>query len=789
MRWVAAYDTLSMVNDIAVAGDRAFLALGFPRGQVSGLAMIDISNPADPRTAGSAATTSRAYHVAVDGNIACLAATSLIVIDVSPAPHVIAYFELPYPAFNVSLAGGIAYVTCGEWGLFVVDMSNPAAPLLLGAVDTPGAAHDVAVAGSYAYLADGASGLQVIDVSKPSLPRLRGKVDTEGRAYDVALAGSWVYVAGDRDLAAIDVTDPDAPVLTGTAPTPDYARSVSVADGRAIVAINSGILTFDLSSPGEPIQTGWFGVPQTVAAAAAGSLIYVANNSIWGGINVIDMTHPTSPPEIGLAEAYGAMTVGLEGTHAVLGAGYLPLGDLVLFDVADPGAPTVLGSTRTGYPPRDVVIRGSYAYIAEWANVVPEDPPASQFEIIDISQPSHLRSVASMPTAVAARGVALSGAFAYVVDGSSGLLVIDVTNPASPVLSAILATLGYAMDISVDGHFAYVANTSGLAVVDISVAEDPRLRGVAEVGAYAVAVTGNLACVIGYRSLCTVDVQDPDHPRVLGSVALPDAGSEQSRVRIAGRIAYITGGSYGIQVVDLAEASHPRLVGSASTHGFVCGVGLSDQLVYLATSYGLEIVPAQCESPDPVLLSGPSAVSSANGIWIRWDVHEDVFTSFSIWRAIGLDPPPEAYMALNADRPIPAQGPWEYLDSDVVRGLTYSYLVRALRGDGGTETIGPVSASWAPRRKDSLIAIPNPARGQVTLDWDVAPVRATSLRIYDSMGHLVCTLLGDWAGGQRSAIWDGRNDRGQRVSGGRYFARLTWPGGAATTRLTYLGPK
>jgi hypothetical protein len=42
LRGVASYDTLCMMNHIAVDGNRVYL-LGFPRGQVSGLTVFDIS--------------------------------------------------------------------------------------------------------------------------------------------------------------------------------------------------------------------------------------------------------------------------------------------------------------------------------------------------------------------------------------------------------------------------------------------------------------------------------------------------------------------------------------------------------------------------------------------------------------------------------------------------------------------------------------------------------------------------------------------------------------------------
>ncbi|MDP6796866.1 MAG: hypothetical protein QGG33_03490, partial [Candidatus Krumholzibacteria bacterium] len=64
-----------------------------------------------------------------------------------------------------------------------------------GSVDTPGTARSVAVSGNYAYVADGYSGLQIVDVSDPAAPLIIGSVDTPDTAFGVAVAGNYAYVA------------------------------------------------------------------------------------------------------------------------------------------------------------------------------------------------------------------------------------------------------------------------------------------------------------------------------------------------------------------------------------------------------------------------------------------------------------------------------------------------------------------------------------------------------------------------------------------------------------------
>ena len=60
-------------------------------------------------------------------------------------------------AYAVYISGNKAYVADFMFGLQIIDISNPKAPVLLGSYDTPGYAQGVYVSGNTAYVADGSS--------------------------------------------------------------------------------------------------------------------------------------------------------------------------------------------------------------------------------------------------------------------------------------------------------------------------------------------------------------------------------------------------------------------------------------------------------------------------------------------------------------------------------------------------------------------------------------------------------------------------------------------------------
>lgn len=70
-------------------------------------------------------------------------------------------------------------------------------------------------------------------------------------------------------------------------------------------------------------------------------------------------------------------------------------------------------------------------------------------------------------------------------------------------------------------------------------------------------------------------------------------------------------------------------------------------------------------------------------------------------------------------------------------------------------------------------ATPNPFNPTTTLSFSLASPGLARLSIYDVNGRLVRTLLDDhFSAGERSVIWEGLDDQGNRVASGVYFYRL-----------------
>jgi len=133
-------------------------------------------------------------------------------------------------------------------GLHVIDVTGVDNAQRYGAVDTPARGVDIAAAGDYAYVADGWQGLQVLEVSDPASPVICARVEAiRDSAVAVATSGNHAFVAsavlwrfGEGELCVVDVSQPASPVILATVPTPGTSNELALGASHIYVA-DSGV--------------------------------------------------------------------------------------------------------------------------------------------------------------------------------------------------------------------------------------------------------------------------------------------------------------------------------------------------------------------------------------------------------------------------------------------------------------------------------------------------------------------------------------------------------------------
>jgi hypothetical protein len=254
--------------------------------------------------------------------------------------------------------------------------------------------------------------------------------------------------------------------------------------------------------------------------------------------------------------------------------------------------PKLEGSCATSPDASAVVVSGNYAYIAAWS---------SGLQIIDISDPSNPTLKSSYKTPDKACGVALAGNYAYVSDYDGGLQIIDISYPTNPRFKGSYETPDPATNIAVSEHYAYVVldtfYNNSLHVVDISDPSNPTFKGSCDIPSIGVegitlsnSVGQNFAYVAdSFSGLKIIDITYSSNPRFISSYDMPDGALG---IAYYGNYVYVTGGNSGLQVVDVVTYPlEPKLIGSYDTTDYAYNVALKPyQYAYVTTEDGLQIL-------------------------------------------------------------------------------------------------------------------------------------------------------------------------------------------------------
>ncbi|MBI1658385.1 MAG: hypothetical protein IS632_06385 [Thaumarchaeota archaeon] len=430
-----------------------------------------------------------------------------------PEGHSIA---IAYPIRDIAILdlpdGRVHAAVAGDRGVTILDVTDPAGPVLLS------------------HIWDGEDGFDHIDT-------VRGMDVVESPG-----GGAYLAMAGNEGVQMVDVTDPGEPVGAGSI----LGRSVHFAkpavfgsdDGRTyVLGVGGGTVSMvEITDPSLPVPLGSIrdgeegfdtldSVWQVEALHAADGRIYAVAAG-GEGLQVIEVTDPRSPAPAGtLRNGTDGFEVGSVGwtiiSTAVLerpgGGGYLLVADhdrgIYAVDVTDPRAPALAGSLRGG--------EGG----------------------IDLLGGVHDMDVFGGPDG---RPYAL-------MTGDVGIHTIDMADPTTPVVAGTLdgsgngAMGGHTLTLihqsvvfeSAGGriHALLVDYTSGIHIIDLTDPYAPTYMGSVPVGEGGVEVIpgsavaavaspdGNAyALVAGWDDIQILNITDPYAPAPAGAIPAGEGG-------------------------------------------------------------------------------------------------------------------------------------------------------------------------------------------------------------------------------------------------------------------------
>ncbi len=568
--------TGGVTRSVAAQGAYAYVGEG-PR-----LTILNVSNPGQPAVVGrSPALPGVVFDVAVSGDLAYVAngIGGLQIVDITPAsaPVKLGAFATQGEATSVVVAGNYAYLADYNAGLHIVDISNPSAPDEVGLFASALNPIDVAIAGNYIYLAEEGYGLRVIDVSDPANPIEIGQFQTPGYPQGVAVYDHYAYLsAGGDGVYVLDVADPTNPIQLSLFDSIPNPQGLTVQGNTAYVATGfGGLQLLDVSAPGAPTAIGQQDTPGYAAAVVAISdRAYVSDR--WEGLRIVNVNDPEAPFEEGFYDVWGnARDVVAAGDYAYVASDH---DGLRVIDISDPTSSHEIGALATPGDALSLAISGSYVYVADYH---------SGLRIIDIANPANPTEAGYIDTPGTANEVAIAGTYAYVADGpNGGLRVIDVTDPTQPYEVGFYNTPGWAFGVAVANNLAYVADEEKLLVIDVSNPASPTLVSSYDIGfARGVDVVNSLVYVASASSLHILDASVPSNLTEVGEY---NSVGWAADVSVEGSYAYIADTWVGLHVVRIDNPSEPTKAGEYRTPGgySVDGVAAAGDHIHVADSEG-----------------------------------------------------------------------------------------------------------------------------------------------------------------------------------------------------------
>jgi hypothetical protein len=613
-----------------------------------GLSVVDLSDPTrfGPVTTmpwgpyqgcgGLAVRDSTAYAFVNDGFFENVTGR-LIVVDVDSATRqrVVRTLDFPgrtlfLPQFLGNRLVGLAQHYPYSYSVIVWDITDRLNPVVLSETDAGPRPWGFHAAGEVLAEWYGDGTLNLFRLTADGRIELASNQTLPQVPDGGALCRDRLYLAyADGPLAVLDTSDPAHPRLRGQTTLPSGPhRYMTVSENRLYVSAGAnqtgqpnGVVVVDVADPDLPREIGFgSGTDQVDRLIANGELVY----SIIGGesgaiIQVIDTSAATkmTPPEpnyLGLGDWAKLIDI---NDQVICGANR-DRESLVLVDIRKPVhaiATLVLpiGYTRAGIW---FVSQGNLVYCVRggWPTL----------DIIDVADPAAPLLISSTPTQTGHAGIAVRGNFAYLGrpggNAYEGMIEVwDISDPIQPRLAGTsIVPFGPVMGLEMNENVLVASCTtpegSSYAVLyDISDAETPRKGTHLYLGdSPALCVHSGAYLFCGQsdwretqRQLRIYDVHDVDAPVVVSEFdGLPSTPHD---VETDGRYAYVTTDA-GLSIVDLAEPQKPSYINTISWTSPWQGALSHGGEIFGAAAGALFSVPVQC---DPEVALDPLVVNPA----------------------------------------------------------------------------------------------------------------------------------------------------------------------------------
>ncbi|UCE41771.1 MAG: carboxypeptidase regulatory-like domain-containing protein, partial [Candidatus Aminicenantes bacterium] len=319
-----------------------------------------------------------------------------------------------------------------------------------------------------------------------------------------------------------------------------------------------------------------------VACDEARNLALVGHSAVLHVLDVSDPSHPTKIGEVTLGTRE-IVDIEISGDFA-----YIAGDGLRIVNIANQTQPMEVGFNTSPKLARGVVVSGDYAYVTDHF-----DQGLRVFNISNPENPTEVpNSFVSFPGRT--RGIARSGNTLYLQagvwfgNGETGIRVLDITDPESPSQVDFYTTQYGTGWPEVSGNYLLLpTNSEGLIVLDITSPQAPVYAGgyenlgnsglVKVVGNHAYATDNNRNAVV------ILNISDVGNIFEEGVYHFEDQNSVNS-MDVLGSHCYANGWYHSLKILNMTDPQNPYELGSYDVYeGLLRDVDVSDGYAYMVS--------------------------------------------------------------------------------------------------------------------------------------------------------------------------------------------------------------
>lgn len=299
-------------------------------------------------------------------------------------------------------------------------------------------------------------------------------VDTGAVTMDVAVDGNYAYLAGDRvaqGLRIVDMTDRGNPILLGEFDIGARGRKIIKEGNYAYVGrqAQEGLAIVNVSNPSNPSVEGTVNIGGNGnGMAIKDNYLYIGAQTATNSLKVVDISDKANPTVVDSMDFGGIVsTVEIRSNNAFVGLKN-DIDSFHVLDISNPASPVHLAVIDVGEQVNDIDLRGAYAFVATELTV--GSPPPGVFawgltnfslKVVDISNPAVPVLKAYVDVGGEIKGLVSRGDYLYTaIDSqSAGYIMVNISNPLSPFMVEAYNIGTNANGIDADLDYIYVSTT------------------------------------------------------------------------------------------------------------------------------------------------------------------------------------------------------------------------------------------------------------------------------------------------------------------------------------------